>query len=231
MLAKDVMTTQVVTVEADTPVQRIAEILLAHRISAVPVVDASGGIVGIVSEGDLMRRAETGTERHRSWWLRLVAGADDLARDYVKTHGRRAADVMTREVITVSEEVPVGTVARLLEERRIKRVPVVRGNRLVGIVSRADLLRGLATEPAPSEPAPATDDQAIRARLIATLGEVRWTRPEYVRVIVTDGVVHLWGFAGSKEERRALLVAAGNVPGVRGVEDHMSAIPPTLWAE
>jgi CBS domain-containing protein len=231
MIAKDVMTAPVVTVYADTPVRRIAEVLLAHRISAVPVVDARGAIVGIVSEGDLMRRAETGTERHRSWWLRLVSGPDDLARDYVKAHGRGAADVMTRDVITVAEDSPVSAIACLLEERRIKRVPVVRDGRLVGIVSRADLLRGLATQPAPPEPSVSMDDRAIRDRLMRTLGEVGWTRPEFVKVIVTDGVVHLWGLVSSKEQRRALVVAAGNVPGARGVEDHMTLMPPTLWAE
>lgn len=229
MVAKDIMTTQVVTVDPETPVRRIAELLLARRISAVPVVEAGGEVVGIVSEGDLMRRPETGTERHRSWWLELVTTPDHLARDYVKAHGRRAADVMSQEVVTVAEDASVSTIARLLEERRIKRVPVVRGRQLVGIVSRADLLRGLATQPAPLETSPSPDDQAIREQLMGTLRGAGWTRPEFVSVIVTDEVVHLWGLVASDEERHALRVAASNIPGVRGVEDHMDRVPAGLW--
>ena len=231
MVAKDIMTTQVVTVDPDTPVRRIAELLLAHRISGVPVVGSGGDLVGIVSEGDLMRRPETGTERHRSWWLELVTTSDDLAREYVKAHGRRAADVMSPEVVTVAEDAPAGTMARLLEEHRIKRVPVVRGRRLVGIVSRADLLRGLAAQAAPPEASAASDDRAIRAQLLRTLRDVRWTRPEFVSVIVTGGIVHLWGLVASDEERHALRVAADSIPGVRAVEDHMSRVPAGLWAE
>jgi len=230
MLAKDIMTTNVVTVTPDARVREIAQLLLKRHVSAVPVVDAENRVVGIVSEGDLMRRPETGTARHRSWWLTLVAGSEDLARDYAKAHGVRAADVMSGNLVTVTEDTPVGTVARLLEERHIKRVPVLRDDRLVGIVSRADLLRGLASRPAQPGVSPATDDRAIRERLLQTLRTEPWA-PTHLTVIVTDGIVHFWGVVSSEEERNALRVAATNGPGVRGVEDHLIEMAPWAAAE
>jgi CBS domain-containing protein len=142
--AKDVMTAKVVSVTPDTPVEQIARLLLEQRISGVPVTDASGRILGIVTEGDLMRRPDLQTERRRPWWLRIVADERTRAEEYTKTHGSRAADVMTRNVVTVTEETTVGEIARLLERHHIKRVPVVREGKLVGIVSRANLIQGLA---------------------------------------------------------------------------------------
>ena len=140
MLARDVMTRGVLAVRAETPVEEIAALLLSRSISAVPVVDGDDRVVGIVSEGDLMRRTEAETYRRPSWWLELVSDPASLARDYVKTHGRRASDVMTRQVVSVTEDTPVDKIASLLDSRRIKRVPVVREGKLVGVVSRADLL-------------------------------------------------------------------------------------------
>jgi CBS domain-containing protein len=229
MLAKDIMTSTVVTVTPDARVDGVARLLLKHHISGVPVVGAEDEVLGIVSEGDLMRRVETGTERRRSWWLSLIAGSEDLARDYVKAHGQRAADVMSREVVTVTEDTPVDTIARLLEERRIKRVPVVRGGRLVGIVSRADLLRGLATRGSQAESP--TADRLIRERLLAALRREPWVTPAHITVVVNDGVVHLWGLVGSEEERQALRVAAREVSGVRAVEDHLFQVAPWMGAE
>lgn len=223
MLARDIMTTRVTTVTPDTPVPEIAQTLLQQRISAVPVVAPDGRLVGIVSEGDLMRRVETGTERSRSWWLKLVVGSAELAREYVKAHGMLAGDVMTPEVVSVSPDTPLDEIAALLERRRIKRVPVVEGGRLVGIVSRADLLRGLAARKAAAAPTP--DDRTIRARLLEKLGAAAWATTGSINVIVTDGVVHLWGWVSSQDERRAMLVAAREVPGVRGVEDHLAELP------
>lgn len=225
MQARDLMTTAVVTVSPETLVREIARLLLGHRISAVPVVDTDNRILGIVSEGDLMRRAEMGTEWHRSWWLSLTADVDELAREYVKSHGRRADDVMTREVVTVAEDTPAGEIASLLESRRIKRVPVVRDGRLVGIVSRADLLRGLAAHPPEPEGHSSTDDRAIREQLLRELRASRWASPASVNVVVKDGAVHLWGLVRTEEERQALRVAASNVPGVRAVEDHLVRLP------
>jgi CBS-domain-containing membrane protein len=213
------------------PVRELARLLLKHNISAVPVVDTDHRILGIVSEGDLMRRAEVGTERHRSWWLSLLAGAEDLARDYVKSHGRRADDIMTSDVVTITEDMPAGEIAGLLEKRRIKRVPVVRDRHLVGIVSRADLLRGLATRPPQPEAASSADDRAIRDRLLRELRAAAWASPISISVVVTEGVVHLWGLVRTDAERQALRVAANNTPGVHAVADHLLQVPATGWAE
>jgi CBS domain-containing protein len=227
MVAQDVMTADIVTVTAETAVPEIAALLLEHRISAVPVVDAKGGVLGIVSEGDLMHRPEVGTERRRrSWWLTLFGDQGDLAKEFVKTHGLRAADVMTRAVVTVTDDTPLPAIAQMLEERRIKRVPVVREGRLVGIVSRADLLRAVAARKALAEPAPKPDDRAIRERLLETIRSAEWVTDTFVSVMVTDGVVHLWGAIESEVQRDALRVAAERIPGVRAVKDHMGRLPP-----
>jgi CBS domain-containing protein len=229
MVARDVMTADVVTVTAETAVPEIAALLLKHRISAAPVVDARGGVLGIVSEGDLMHRPEAGTERkRRSWWLTLFGDQGDLAKEFVKTHGLRAADVMTGEVVTVTDDTPLPAIAQILEERRIKRVPVVREGRLVGIVSRADLLRAVAAGKASAEPAPKPDDRAIRERLLETILFAEWVTDTFVNVMVTDGVVHLWGIIESDVQRDALRVAAERIPGVRAVEDHLRRLPPWL---
>ena len=219
MRAGDVMTTDVVTVSPEARVEEIACLMLEHHISAVPVVDARGRLAGIVSEGDLVRRIETGAAGTRAWWLELLAEPAKLARDYVKAHGRRAADVMTRTVVTVEEDASLSDVARLLEGRRIKRVPVVREGRVVGIVSRADLVRGLAVRSI--EPATVGDDRTIREGVLAALRAQPWWIGTYQAVVVIDGVVHLWGTARSNAERAAPRVAAETVPGVRGVEDHL----------
>lgn len=226
MVAKDVMTRRVVTVTTETPVAEIARLLLDRHISAVPVVDADARVLGIVSEGDLMRRPETGAARRRSWWLSLVSGED--AADYVKAHGGRASHVMTRGVVTVTEDTPLPDVARLLEERRIKRVPVLRRGKLVGIVSRADLLRGLATAKLPSRKAKVESDRAIQGRLVKALDRLDWAPKHLLTATVTDGVAHLWGLVDSEDQRSALRVAAEGVPGVRSVEDHMGYVPPYL---
>jgi CBS domain-containing protein len=221
MKAKDVMTSDVVSVGPDSTVREVADLLLARAISAVPVIDG-GKLVGIVSEGDLMRRAEIGTagETHRSWWLRLFGDSAALATDYVKAHAEHIRDVMTRDVITVAEETPLADVAAVLEANRIKRVPVVRDGRLVGIVSRANLIRALAAAKArPLAPA-APDDGAIRARVLETLRSEPWSDIGYADVTVTDGRVEFWGLYDSEEARQAARVAAENVPGVRQVEDH-----------
>ena len=164
MRAKDVMTSPAVTVRPDATVEEVAKLLLRRAISAVPVTGEDGGLSGIVSEGDLMRRVESGTERVPSWWLRAFGDDDAAARDYAKSRGRRAADVMTREVVTVGEDATLPEIAALLERHRIKRVPVVRDARVVGIVSRANLLQGLASQPAHA-PAPPPGDDALRKRV------------------------------------------------------------------
>lgn len=228
MQAKDVMTTHVVTVGPDTSVEAVAKLLLERRISAVPVVDASGRLQGMVSEGDLMRRAELGTERQRSWWLTLFAGDDGRATDYVKAHGRTAADVMTPKVVTVGERMPLEKIATLLERHHIKRVPVVRNGKVVGIVSRANLLHGLVARKAPGRP-PAASDRAIRTQVRKELERAGVDRP-YVNVVVARGVVELWGFVDTDAQKRALRIAAASVKGVKQVVDNVTVMAPMLRA-
>ncbi len=231
MQARDVMSTTVATIKPDTTVGVIVALLLERRISGLPVLDDNGRVVGVVSEGDLLHRKETDTERHRGGWLSLWSGTEELARDYVKSHGLFARDIMSRPAITIAEGAALGDVVNILESRRIKRVPVVRDGKLVGIVTRADLLRGLATQTlarglaapaAAAQPASQATDRAIRDQLLRTMKRADWTSATNVNVIVTDGVVHLWGLVYSKEERHALHVAAENVDGVTGVEDHLA---------
>jgi CBS domain-containing protein len=221
MRAGDVMTGEVVTVRPEARVEQVARLMLEHHISAVPVVEAEGRLLGIVSEGDLVRRVETGTLARRAWWLDLLTDTAVQAREYVKTHGRRAADVMTGPVVTVGVDTPVEEIARLLERHGIKRVPVVRDGRVIGIVSRADLIRGLAVRPVEPPPARGEDDRAIREAVLSALRAQPWWIGTYRNVVVVDGVVHLWGLARSEAERQAMRVAAEAVPGVKGVEDHL----------
>ncbi|HEX5453177.1 MAG TPA: CBS domain-containing protein [Stellaceae bacterium] len=219
------MTTDVISVTPDTSVQELARLLCERNISGAPVVDANNRIVGIVSEGDLLHRTETETEHHterrRARWLESFATERALARDYVKSHGRLVRDVMTRDVIAVPDTAELAEVADLLETKRIKRVPVLRDGKLVGILSRANLVRALAAGrdlPAEAE----TDDRAIRDRLIGELRHQEWARIWAADIVVRDGVVHLWcSDDHSPEEREALLIAAKNTPGVRDVEEHL----------
>lgn len=234
MRAKDIMTTNVITVSPETPIREIAQQLLRHHISALPVVNSEGGLVGIVSEADLMHRAETGTERHRSCWLALLADPEQLAHDYVKSHGTRAADLMSRDVVSVTPETPVAEIPELLEKRGIRRVPVVREGRLVGIVSRADLLRGLAAARQQAEVPALADNAAIRRQVLQALRSADWAMSAYIKlnsVVVTDGVVELWGLVNSEAQAEAARVAASGVPGVRAIEDHLAKIPAGAWAE
>lgn len=220
MKAKDVMTARVVTVSPETTVRDVADVLLLHRISAVPVVDAEGRLRGIISEGDLIHRAETGTDKRlRSWWLRLFTDSETLAAEYVKSHGTKAADVMTKRVITVDEQADLVEIAAILEKNHIKRVPVVRGDSLVGIVSRANLIQGLAAAK-PAIAAATGDDSKIRAEILEAFESQPWSGHGVVNVTVTDGVVEMWGIYDSEAERDASRVAAENVSGVRRVEDH-----------
>lgn len=228
MRAKDLMTTDVIAVGADATVKAVAQILLSHRISAVPVTDKEGRLLGIVSEGDLLRRSETGTEPKRSWWLDLIASAEERADDYVKSHAKHVRDVMTTKLVTVEEDTPLSKVAALLEEKRIKRVPVVKDERLIGIVSRADLLRGIAT--AKIESAPAAGDEAIRAEVMKRLRDEAGVRDWLMNITVAEGTVHLWGGVRSNAERRAARVAAESVSGVSAVEDHLTTVPDIIGA-
>ena len=224
MNAADVMVTNVITVGPDARVQDVAHIFLTNRISAVPVVGSDGEILGIVSEGDLMRRAEAGTGRRRSWWLSLLTGTDALAAEYVKEHSRMVTDVMTRDVITAAPEIPLRDIADILEKKGIKRVPIVKDGRIVGIVSRANLLQALASLRKQIEGG-APNDMTVREAVLERLKAAPWSRPSLINVIVQDGTVELWGIIESPTQKKAVRVAAEETPGVRAVNDNLIVRP------
>lgn len=218
----DVMTRDVITVAPDTPVQEVARLLYDKHISGAPVIDAAGHLVGILSEGDLMTHtAALGEDAHRSWWLRLFSDRTTRAEDYLKTHGLTAADVMSKNPHTVPPTASLADVARSLEQHRIKRLPVVEGDKMVGIVSRANLLRGLVTAEAPGEVT--ADDRDIATKLKATLDAESFGN--LINPIVQNGTVHLWGLVENDTERRALILLAQRTPGVKTVEDHLARRP------
>jgi CBS domain-containing protein len=222
MLAKDVMTTAVLTALPGTDVREIAQMLLERRISAVPIVDEQGRLRGIVSEGDLINRPESETQHRQSWWLRLMSAPDEQAREFLRTHGTRAEDVMTDDVITVTEDTSLSKIAALLEKHRIKRVPVVRQGKLVGIVSRANLLQALAASR--SATAAKREDREIRDALLAAFDEAGLPM-HLVNVIVSDGVVQLWGATDSSVQHEAARAAAESTPGVKRLENHLAIVP------
>jgi CBS domain-containing protein len=226
MKAKDVMTSPVVSVESDTPVLQAIRIMLQRRMSGLPVVDKEGRLIGIVTEGDFLRRAETGTQRRRARWLEFLVGPGRLAEEYTRSHGRKVDEVMTPDPVTVTEDTALDDIVKLMEKRQIKRVPVVRGERVVGIVSRANLLHALASVSREAKPAAQTDE-AIRARLVEELGKQPWAPVALVNPIVRSGVVELWGTITDERERQALVVAAENIPGVKAVRDHLAWVDPT----
>jgi CBS domain-containing protein len=228
MRATDIMTSEVITVDEEASVQQVAKLLAERGISAVPVVDGENRVIGMVSEGDLLHRAETGTERRRSWWLDMMSSTNKLAGDYIKSHSGKVKDVMTRDVISVADTTPVADIAVLLETNRIKRVPVVRDGKLIGIVSRANLVRALAMTVEEQPRGTENDDRSIREKLLAELKAQKWAEVSPANVTVKDGVVHLWSSYLSEQEKRALVVAAENTPGVRRVEDHMRPVPAYL---
>ncbi len=225
MQAADIMTTNVITVQPDTEVREIASLLLKHRISAVPVVEGEQRIVGLVSEGDLIRRVETGTEAPHSWWLADVLSTQDKTAEYIKSHCRHAADVMTEKVITVSSDTSLSDIAGILEKHHIKRVPVAEDGRLIGIVSRANLLHGLIAQSAPSGTTPTPSNQELREHLLKELAEAAGTDAPLINATVVDGAVQLWGNVESSIKKKAAEVAAENVPGVTSIENNIRIVP------
>jgi CBS domain-containing protein len=216
MRAMDVMVRDVVTASPDEDVDQVVELLAKHDASTLPVVDADGNVVGMIGDLDLMRRPEIGTEKHHPWWMEAMTPASKLAGEFAKSHGRR----VSTQVISASEDTPLGDIANLLEKHRIKRVPILRDGKLVGMVSRSNLIQALASSHGRPHDA-AESDRDIRSILLTHLGEQDWTDFGSRNVIVTDGVVHLWGLVGSEEERKALTALAEGVPGVVGVSDEM----------
>jgi CBS-domain-containing membrane protein len=221
MNAADVMTRDVVTVSPDDVVQDVAKLLLKHRISGVPVVDKLGKLVGIVSEGDLMRRAETETDAHRSWWLRLFSASEVLANEYVRSHARKVSDIMTTRVLVAAPDTSLRDIASLMERNRVKRLPIVEGGRLVGIVSRANLMQAFASFMALEPAGDKSDDQSLRERVLDRLRAERWSSPSLVNVIVQQGVVELWGAVDSEAKHKAVRITAEGTPGVASIKDHL----------
>ncbi len=219
MNARDIMVSPVITVTARSLVRDAAKLMLERQVSGLPVVDDDGKLVGIVSEGDLMRRTETGTERRRSWWLRLVAGEDALASEYAKANARKVGDVMTSPVVTATPTTSVREIADLFEKHAIKRVPILSDGQLVGIVSRANVIQLVASAPIRLEVPVA--DKTIRDKLLSHLRAQPWSHTWQLNVTVNGGIVDLWGLTYSDEERRAIRVAAENIPGVRAVNDRL----------
>jgi CBS domain-containing protein len=225
MKASDVMTRSVVTVKDDASISEAIRLMLDERVSGLPVLDHSGKVIGILTEGDLLRRSETGTERHRPRWLEFLMGPGRIAGDYVRTHGRKVAEIMTRDLVSVTEDTPLDAVVQLMEHRRIKRVLVLEGNLLLGIVSRADLLRASAQSLADRSAMTRSDDEILES-IHAELARTAWVQRDGLAITVAGGVVDLNGVILDEKEREALRVVAENTPGVKAVEDHLVWIEP-----
>jgi len=220
MNATDVMVRNVVTVHPETDMAEAVKLLAEHDVSALPVLDGMGNLVGMLSEADLIHRVEIGTEKHRPWWQEAVTGASTLAADFAKSHGKKVGEIMTTGVVSVSEDTPLSEIAATLERNGVKRVPVLRDGKLVGIVSRSNLIQALASVVGRVDQHDETDRQ-IRLELLSRLEQQSWTDFGSRNITVGDRVVHLWGLVGSEAERKALRVLAEDVPGVTRVVDEM----------
>jgi CBS domain-containing protein len=224
MQVADVMTRGVISVSPGDSMQRAAQLMLQYDLSGFPVVD-SGKLVGIVTEGDFLRRFETGTERHQPRWIELLTDPGRLAEEYAHAHGRHVGDVMTADVVTVAEDASLEDAVRLMERHHIKRLPVVRGEVLVGIVARADILHAFIVG-SPKPAAVPVSDAAIREQLLTELARQAWVPQHSVDIVVDNGVVELQGFLTDERQRVALRIAAENVPGVKEVRDLLRKLEP-----
>ena len=224
MRAHQIMTRSVISVTPEATILEAANVLLERHISGLPVVDEAGKLVGIVSEGDFLRRSEIGTQRKHGRWLKFVLGAGQAATDFVHENGRRISEVMTRDPLTITEETPLEEIVTLMQKSGVKRLPVMRGEQLVGIVSRANLLQAVASL-AREIPDPTADDDHIRSRIIDALGKNDWC-PTGLSVIVRDGIVHLSGVITDERSRQAAMVCAENIAGVKKVHDHLCWVDP-----
>ena len=228
MKAREIMSLEVVSVSPDASILEAVRLMLQNRISGLPVVDRQGTLVGVVTEGDFLRRAETGTQPKRARWIEFFMGPGQSADEYVRTHGRKVADVMTPTPITITEDTRLDDIVNLMEQRAVKRLPVARQGRVVGIVSRANLLHALASVVG-ELPASATTDVTIREQIMSELSNKAWS-PRDFNVVVRDGVVELWGEILDEREREAAKIAAENVAGVKAVKDHLVwGEPMSLW--
>lgn len=221
MRAIDVMATRMIMARPDMTVHDAAKMLADHHISGMPVVDAEGRLVGMVTEGDLLHRMEIGTQmKRRGRWSEFFASTRELAHEYVKEHSRRLSEVMTTDVVTATEQTPLAEIAELMDRHRIRRVPILRDGKVVGLVSRASLIRVLASIGPDLHHTIAPSDAEMRRAILAELSGNRWALPSQ-NVIVTNGVAHLWGMIRSEDEREAIRAAAKNVSGVKDVVCHL----------
>jgi CBS domain-containing protein len=219
MRAHQIMTRPVVTVSPETAIVDAANLMLQRHVSGLPVVDETGKLVGIVSEGDFIRRSEIGTGRKRGRWLRVILGPGQSATDFVHEHGRKVSEVMTKSPLTITEDTALAEIVDLMEKNNVKRLPVVRGDKVVGIVSRANLLQAVASL-AREVPDPTADDDHIRNRVIDALEKNDWC-PFGLNVVVRNGIVHLSGVITEERARQAAVVAAETIEGVKKVHDHL----------
>ena len=226
MKASDIMTPDVISADPDATVLQAARYMIQHHISGLPVIDKTGTLVGILSEGDFLRRRETHTDRRPSRWLEFLMGPGKLASEYTHTHGSKVSEVMTTKLHTVSEDTPLEKIVEIMEKYRVKRVPVLRGKKVVGIVTRANLMHAMVSL-ARAEPKAATSDAAIRQELLRELKNEKWALASMINVVVHGGVVELWGMIVDDRQREALIVAAENVRGVKEVKDHLAWVEPT----
>jgi CBS domain-containing protein len=227
MRAKEIMTTGVICIDIKSSIFDAAELLLNEHVSALPVVDDKGSVVGIVSEADLMRRPEIGTAPRKSWLSHLLDNDTTAARDFVEAHSRQVSEVMTSKVVTAGEETKLGDLVELMERHRVKRIPIMRDGKLVGLVSRADLLEALLSRE-PDGPAVRPSDKELRLAVVEALDRHGWKSRWPTNVFANEGVVHLWGFVEGEEVRKAYRVAAENVPGVVRVKSHLRPMPATV---
>ncbi len=223
MQVKDVMTRNVVSVQTKEPIVRAARLMLQNNISGLPVVNGEGDLVGIVTEGDFLRRSELGTQRRRPRWLEFIVGPGRLAEEYVSQTGKKVEEIMTPDPVTATLDEPLEDVVELMERHHIKRLPVIESGRMVGIVSRANLMHALASLSRDTT-APAGDDSKIRDNIMNAIGGQKWA--PRVNVVVKNGVAELWGVITDERERQALIVATENVPGVEQVHDHLVWVEP-----
>jgi CBS-domain-containing membrane protein len=224
MQARDVMTRSVISIDPNCTVLQAARLMLQHHISGLPVVDAAGNLVGILSEGDFLRRRETQTERRRSRWLEFLMGPGRMAAEYSHSHGSKVSEVMTTQVQTADEDASLDDVVQLMERHHIKRVPVMHAGKLVGIVTRSNLMHAMVSL---ARAAPvAESDTAIRERLLAEVKKQAWAPTSMIDVVVRDGVVELWGTIFDERQREALKIAAENIPGVKAVKDNLAWVEP-----
>jgi CBS domain-containing protein len=219
MRAHQIMTRPVITVTPETTIVEAANTMLQRHVSGLPVVDAAGKLVGIISEGDFIRRSEIGTQHKRGWFLKFILGPGGQATDFVHEHGGRVGEIMTPEPMTITEDTDLKEIVQLMEKNNVKRLPVTRGDKVVGIVSRANLLQAVASL-ARQIPDPTADDDHIRNRIIDTLAKKDWC-PFGFSVVVSGGIVHLSGVITEERSRQAAIVAAENVAGVKMVHDHL----------